>query len=163
MKKLGFVLIMVLTAFFLMGCPNPVREVEELPTEEEVLEMYKDWYISNSNEQANLRSSESESTEYTVEYFIETISKFSVNVKNCHLKYAKGENSLELWLEDAKLMGLLNLYGYDADGEEILFHRKIIYYNITDTYKISFIDENDEEFYEVFPDLIDKIDNFDKL
>ena len=107
MKKLGFVLIMILTAFFLMGCPNPVKEVEEvdLPTEEEVLEMYKDWYISNSNEQANLRSSESESTEYTVEYFIETISKFSVNVKNCHLKYAKGENSLELWLENDKLIG----------------------------------------------------------
>lgn len=105
MKKLGFVLIMVLTAFFLMGCPNPVREVEELPTEEEVLEMYKDWYISKSNEQTNLRSSERGSTIYTVEEFMKTISKFSVNVKNYHLKYAKGENSLELWLENDELKG----------------------------------------------------------
>lgn len=110
MKKLCFVLIMVLTAFFLMGCPNPVKEVEDvdLPTEEEVLEMYKDWYISKSNEQANLRSSESGSTVYTVDNFMEIISKFSVNVNNCHLKYAKGENSLELWLEENELFGLLN-------------------------------------------------------
>lgn len=125
MKKLGFVLIMVLTAFFLMGCPNPVREVEEevLPTEEEVLEMYKDWYISNSNEQANLRSGES--TGYDVDYFMDTISKFSVNVKNCHLKYAKEQkiienniektvvNSLELWLENDKLMGICSIVSQD--------------------------------------------------
>ena len=111
MKKLGFVLIMVLTAFFLMGCPNPVREVEEetFPTEEEVLEMYKDWYISKSNEQANLRSMKNKSTEYTVDDFMKVLSNFSVNVKNCHLKYAKDENSLELWLENDELKAHLIL------------------------------------------------------
>ena len=119
MKKLGFVLIMVLTAFFLMGCPNPVREVEEetLPTEEEVLEMYKDWYISKSNEQANLRSGESESTEGTVESFMETISKFSVNVENCHLKYAKGNDSLELWITET----LVGSYFYNDKNHDVLF------------------------------------------
>ena len=121
MKKLGFVLIMVLTAFFLMGCPNPVREVEEetFPTEEEVLEMYKDWYISKSNEQANLRSSGNKSMVYTVDKFMEVLSNFSVNVNNCHLKYARGENSLELWLEENELKGCLYFEGISYNGNFI--------------------------------------------
>ena len=117
MKKLGFVLIMVLTAFFLMGCPNPVKEVEELPTEEEVLEMYKDWYISKSNEQVNLRSGDAlrGNNEETVDDFMEVLSKFSVNVNNCHLKYTKGNDSLELWLTET-LVGsyLCNGENYDC-------------------------------------------------